>query len=152
MGRRTAGSNIAGYESMYVRSVAVWFALMMLAIVNGAGREILMTPFMGPQAGHVLSTITLCVLILLTAWISIRWIGPAGVRDAVLIGLTWVVLTLAFEFVGGHFLFGAPWKELLADYNLFAGRIWPLVPLTTLLSPIGAYRLRRRAEHGPTTP
>ena len=28
-----------------------------------------------------------------------------------------------------------PWSELLADYNIFAGRLWPLVLATELAAP-----------------
>ena len=46
---------------------------------------------------------------------------------------------IAFEFLGGHFIFGKPWQELLADYNLFAGRIWVMVLIVTLMTPIVAF-------------
>jgi hypothetical protein len=45
------------------------------------------------------------------------------------------VLTLAFEFLAGHYLFGAPWPQLLADYNVLRDRIWVLVLATTALAP-----------------
>ena len=42
---------------------------------------------------------------------------------------------LAFEFLAGHYVFGTPWSELLADYNVFRGRIWVLVLITTATAP-----------------
>jgi hypothetical protein len=60
-------------------------------------------------------------------------------QDAWTIGVTWVALTLAFEFLGGHFIFGRPWQELLGDYNLFAGRIWVMVLIVTLMTPVIAF-------------
>ena len=56
----------------------------------------------------------------------------------------WVALTLAFEFLAGHYLFHNPWDKLLADYDVWHGRIWPLVPIVTLLAPVIAYRMRLR--------
>jgi hypothetical protein len=53
-----------------------------------------------------------------------------------------VVLVLAFEFLAGHYLFGTPWSELLADYNVMRGRIWPLVLVTTFVAPYLAGRMR----------
>jgi len=47
----------------------------------------------------------------------------------------WLLLTLAFEFGFGHYVFGKPWSVLLADYRLDQGRIWTLVPVITLLAP-----------------
>jgi len=54
----------------------------------------------------------------------------------------WVALTLAFEFLAGHYLFHNPWDKLLADYDVLHGRIWPLVLIVTLLAPVIAYRAR----------
>jgi hypothetical protein len=56
------------------------------------------------------------------------------------------VLTLAFEFLAGHYLFGDPWERLLAEYNVARGRFWVLVPITTLLAPIVIQTLRSPAS------
>jgi hypothetical protein len=132
---------------MFARALAVWLGIMLLAIANGSVRNALLTPSVGEPTAHVLSTIILCAVILLVAWLTIRWIGPESRRDALLIGLTWIVLTLAFEFLAGHYIFGAPWERILADYNLFRGRVWPLVPLTTLVAPVWVLAVRRREAH-----
>jgi hypothetical protein len=124
-----------------LRAIAVWLVLLVIAIANGAAREGLISPRVGQAAGHVISTILLCLLIIALTWLTLPWIGPSGTSDALAIGLWWVALTLAFEFLAGHFLFGKPWPELLADYNLLRGRIWPLVPLVTLLAPSIVFRI-----------
>jgi hypothetical protein len=49
-------------------------------------------------------------------------------------------LTVAVEFLAGHFLFGRDWKVLLADYNLAAGRIWLIVLVVTLTAPVGVFK------------
>jgi hypothetical protein len=54
----------------------------------------------------------------------------------------WVALTLAFEFLAGHYLFHKPWAALLADYDLSRGRIWILVLVATLLMPLWLARER----------
>lgn len=76
--------------------------------------------------------------------------------------LIWfVLLTLAiangavreglFEFLGGHFLFGRPWALLLADYNLLAGRIWVMVLIVSLITPVVAYTRRGSRPAAPST-
>jgi hypothetical protein len=125
-----------------MRGGVVWFGLLTVAIVNGAAREALLTPRWGAHMAHVLSTFTLCSGILLLSWLSIRWLDPRTPRDAWAIGGLWLALTVAFEFLAGHYLFGQPWSRLLADYNVPAGRIWPLVPITTLLAPVLSARAR----------
>jgi hypothetical protein len=128
---------------MSLRAVAVWSAMVPIAIANGAMREILIVPAAGQAAGHLISTIMLCSAILLVTWMTIGWMRPANLRDAAWIGIGWLALTLAFEFLAGHYVFGTPWYRLVADYNLAEGRVWILVPITTALAPW----LTGRARH-----
>jgi hypothetical protein len=121
---------------MLLRAVIVWCALLAVAIINGAARETWMTPAWGARAGHALSTLTLCAAILLVSWLTIAWIHPANRTAAFRIGLLWLALTLAFEFLAGHYLFDKPWSELLADYDVLRGRIWILALVTTALAPV----------------
>ena len=120
---------------MIGRALAVWVVLLVLAIANAGLREGVWTPKFGAQVGHVLSTVILCAAIVVVAFFATRWLAPSSAGEALLIGAVWTVLTLAFEFLGGHYIFGNPWEKILADYNVFRGRVWVLVPLTTLLSP-----------------
>ena len=50
-------------------------------------------------------------------------------------GMSWVVMTLGFEFGSGRLVGKLAWSELLADYDVRAGRIWVLVPLWTAVAP-----------------
>jgi hypothetical protein len=124
------------------RALAVWFLLLVAAVVNGVFRERVLVPRMGSQAGHVLSTVILCVLILALTWLTISWIGPPAAKTAVAIGGCWLLLTLAFEFGFGHYGAGKPWSELLMDYDVLHGRVWILVLITTAAAPWLAGRLR----------
>lgn len=125
-----------------LRALAVWLAIMLLAITNGAAREALLAPRLGERTAHVASTAILCLAILAAAWLSIGWMAVATMAAAWIIGALWLALTLAFELLAGQYLFGASWEKLLADYNLAQGRVWPLVPLCTLVAPPLAYVLR----------
>lgn len=127
---------------MIVKSIAVWFILVVLAIANGGARNALISPRFGEQAGHVASTIILCILIFIVSLFSIRWIGPENCRSALLIGALWVAMTVAFEFIAGHYLFGNPWEKLLADYDILRGRVWLLVLAATFLSPALAAKVK----------
>ena len=127
---------------MLLRAIVVWLLLAVLAPVNGVVRNAWITPRIGELSGHLVSTLTLCVLIFIVAWGSILWIGPGDGRDASLIGLVWVVLTVAFEFLVGHFVFGNPWQKLILDYNIARGRVWVLVLVTSYLAPRWAMRMR----------
>ena len=129
---------------MLARAIAIWFGLLILAILNGAFREGMLVPRLGRGVGHAVSTVSLSALILGFGWMTLPWIGPRTLQEAWIVGALWTGLTLAFEFLGGRFIFGKPWAELLADYNLLAGRIWLMVLIVTLMTPIVAFTSQPR--------
>ena len=127
---------------MILRALAVWLLLLILAVLNGGLRDTQLSPRLGDTVGRGISTLLLCGLIVLATWLTIGWIRPGGSREAVAVGALWVALTLAFEFGVGHYGFGKPWPELLADYDLSRGRIWIAVLVVTLLAPWWTARSR----------
>jgi hypothetical protein len=127
---------------MFWKALAVWCAMAAVAIVNGGVRNAFLTPHLGEHAGHVASTITGSIAFLVLIWATLPWIRPSGRRDLVLLGALWLGLTIAFEFLAGHYLFGNTWQRLLEDYNVFHGRVWVAVLLVTFLGPIWMGRLR----------
>ena len=127
---------------MLIRATLAWLILLALAILNGALRQGILIPRFGEHLGQALSPILLSILVLLLAWLLIPWIRPLARRDAWGVGALWLGLTIAFEFLAGHYLFGDPWHDLLAAYNVVQGRLWVLVPITTLLAPVLMQALR----------
>jgi hypothetical protein len=126
---------------MIVRAVLVWLLLLVLAVANGFFRESLLVPQMGAGGGRVVSTLLLSALILGATWLTIGWIAPPTPGAAAAIGFAWLLLTLAFEFGFGRAT-GKSWSELLADYDVLSGRIWPLVLVVTTVAPWLTGRLR----------
>ncbi|HEY0896126.1 MAG TPA: hypothetical protein VGE15_06205, partial [Sphingobacteriaceae bacterium] len=59
-------------------------------------------------------------------------------RQAWTAGTCWMVLTVIFEFSLGKIL-RRPWKELLQQYNVIDGQIWPVFLLFLLLLPYLLY-------------
>ena len=127
---------------MIWRSIVVWFAVLALASINGAAREAWLIPRFGDPVGRALSTVILCALVYLTTWLTIGWIHPTRAGGALGIGALWLTLTLAFEFLAGHYAFGKEWAVLLEDYDLSRGRIWVAVLIVVLLAPLLTARMR----------
>jgi len=121
---------------MNLRSIVVWCVFVVLAVMNGGLRNTVLTPRLGEFGGHVTSTITLCIALLIVTKLTIGWMRPANSSDAPLIGVGWVLMTVAIELIAGRYVFGSAWTTLLADYNLFAGRVWLLVLVTSALAPL----------------
>ena len=126
---------------MSLRSLAIWSLMLLLAFANGLLREAILIPPLGEETGHAVSTLTLCLGILAIVYFAIRWVRPRQTRDSVIIGIGWLFLTLTFEF-GFGLLAGRSLDDLFADYDVASGRIWVLVPLTTLAAPALMARIR----------
>jgi len=93
---------------------------------------------MGRDLAHSLSVVPLLIAIVAWAmWVARRW-PLRDSRTALRVGVTWLALTLAFEFGLGA-LQGLSMEEMLAEYDITRGRLWPLIPLATLLAPPVVY-------------
>ncbi|MFW6141514.1 MAG: hypothetical protein ACOC53_03020 [Candidatus Saliniplasma sp.] len=120
----------------------IWVPLVFMAILNAGLREGVLSPTFGDYTGHVLSSIILNGVIFIIAFLFLKYISlDYTSQDLLIIGVLWLVLTISFEFLFGHFVMGHPWSRLLADYNIFEERMWILVPISTLLSPTLAGKL-----------
>jgi hypothetical protein len=124
------------------RALLVWLGLLAIAFANGAVRELVMVPRLGSLPAHAISVGTLSLAIVIVTWTTIGWMQPRSLADAWRIGALWLALTLAFELLAGHYVFGAPWSRLLADYDILRGRIWIVVLITTVTAPVIAARAR----------
>ena len=113
-----------------------WLGMPLLAILNAIVREKVYKNALGELAAHQLSTVILIILIGIYVWlINLSWkLESAG--QALIIGGIWLGLTVSFEFGFGRLVMKHSWKRLLHDYNIMKGRVWILVLLWTLLSPL----------------
>jgi len=127
-----------------MRYIFAWAVMLIIAVANGALREFTFSKTMSELHAHQLSTLIGSVLIGLFIRFVIRSWPPASQRRALLIGLVWLVLTVAFEFFMGLVLAGKPLANVLHDYNLLAGRLWALFLLWIFLAPWVFYRLSRK--------
>ncbi|MBZ0223621.1 MAG: hypothetical protein IT467_00850 [Dokdonella sp.] len=126
---------------VFAKAFAVWCAILVLAIANGALREGVLIPRLGLHAGMILSGVLLAALIVLVSTLCLPWFDLQSTRALLLLGLGWLGLTLAFEWSFG-LLRGKSTSELLAAYAFKDGNLWTLVLLVTLLAPLLAAWLR----------
>jgi hypothetical protein len=119
-----------------------WIGMVVLAILNGAVREKIYGPFMQELSAHQLSTFTGLIIFGLYIW-ALTGIYPIESSiQAVLIGGMWVIMTILFEFIFGHFVMRHPWSKLFHDYNFLKGRVWVLVLIWTAIAPYVFYQIR----------
>lgn len=118
----------------------LWFPMMLLAVANGAARDLLYKKYTGELTAHQLSTVSLLILLGVYIWWVMDHYPPASITQALLIGWLWTGLTLLFEFGLGRAR-GRSWSVLLADYQILQGRIWVLIPVWLLIAPWIFFRL-----------
>ena len=123
---------------MFVRALIVWCAILGVAFVNGATRELWLIPRMGTLPGQIVSSVTLCVAILALSWVAAAWMAIPSTADAMQVGILWLVLTAAFEFGAGHYLFARSWNMLLEDYRGIGALIRVPMLITTVVAPVVA--------------
>jgi hypothetical protein len=117
------------------RHLIAWCAIALAAVVNGAARDLVYKPMLGGLAAHQVSTLLLMAVIAASAWfLQARWPLDSA-RDSLLVGALWALMTLAFECLVGR-LAGHSWEEIVADYDVAAGRVWVAIPFTLLVSPV----------------
>ncbi len=109
-----------------LRYLLIWFALLALAIANGALRQSTFGKVMPELRAHQLSTLIGSVVMGVAIWLVIAAWPPASGRQAIAIGVVWLGLTVAFEFFMGLVLLRRARAEVLGDYNLRRGRVWVL--------------------------
>ncbi len=122
-----------------------WLAMPAAAVANGALRDTTYGKRMGRTSSHSLAVGPLVTFIL--AWAALlqrRWPLP-GRGSALRVGLLWLVLTLVFE-LGLGAARKVPVAEVVAEYDVRRGSLWPLVPLTVAAAPLLMWRRRRAAR------
>ena len=124
------------------RYVLAWVPMLVIAVANGALRQAAFAKVMPELRAHQLSTLTGSVLIGVFIWFVIRTWPPSSNLQALLIGLVWLFLTVAFEFFMGLVLAHRSLSQVLHDYNLLAGRVWVLFLIWLAVAPWAFFRLR----------
>ncbi len=126
-----------------LKYLLAWIPMVFIAIANGVLRQAWYGKYLSELHAHQLSTLIGALLFVVYIRVVIRFWEPSSAGQAITIGLVWLALTVAFEFLFGHFVVGHPWTRLLQDYNLFAGRVWSLLLVWVMVAPYVFYRLRK---------
>lgn len=126
-----------------LKYILAWFPMILIAIANGLFREKFLTIRFNELQAHQISTASMIVLFGVYVWVLFKIWFPISSNQTVIIGLAWLVLTIIFEFLFGHYVAGHSWSKLLYDYNIFQGRVWILVLVWISIAPYIVYQLQR---------
>jgi hypothetical protein len=129
-----------------LRYLIAWSVMLIASVANGAVRDFTYGKYVSELLAHQLSTLSGMVLLGTVIFAFVHFWPPATARQALFMGLIWMLLTVAFEFIFFHFVAGHPWAELLANYDLLHGRIWVLLLAWIAIAPYLFHRLRQHAN------
>jgi len=128
--------------SLILKAALAWAPMVIIGILNGVIREVGYGKLTSELRAHQISSVTGIALFMFYTWaLSFRWPLDSS-RQAVLVGVIRLGLTVVFEFVFGRFVAKHPWSRLLHDYNIFQGRLWSLDLLAVTMAPYVVYRIR----------
>jgi hypothetical protein len=127
------------------RNLAAWFVMLVVAVVNGAVRDLTYGKRLGELAAQQVSTLTGVVMLGIVMWIFVRMYPPSSAGRAWRLGLLWMGLTVAFEFLFFHYAGGRSWAELRGNYNVLEGRVWVFVLAWVAVAPYLFFRIQSHA-------
>ena len=125
-----------------LKAAGLWLGFLAVAIGCGFIREKFLVPGLGPLGGRALGTLLVALIIFGLIYAYVGKIKGASPVALFKLGAGWMMATIAFEFLFGHYVMGLAWESLWADYNIFQGRFWPLVLIVILFGPLLARKIR----------
>jgi len=135
-------------RKFYLHGIYVWLIFGLLTILLAIFREGFFIPITGLDgtiARLVLIPIPILYIFLITYLFLKRESDNYSHRDTILIGILWLIWTIIFEFTFGSLIMDYSLEYLIADYNIFAGRVWGLFLISLLIAPliVNKYILKR---------
>lgn len=127
----------------YRRLLAAWLLLAVLMPLNGILRELWLKTLLDHRIADAISAGLGIAIILVVTRLVFRIAPSTTSANLWRMSVLLVALTVAFECTFGR-LEGKSWSELLSNYALWRGRLWPLVLLTLGATPF-IWRGRRQA-------
>ena len=131
------------------RAFVSWLVLLAVAFLNGTVRQFAYPSTLGDFAARQVATGVGAAALGVTMWLLLRRWPVSSSRQAWAIGALWAGLTVVFEVAlvrgGGH-----PWSDVLDQYAIWRGSLWPLLVLWVLVAPATISGLQRaRVAVGP---
>lgn len=125
-----------GIKALYVAGMATWFIMLISAILNGVMREIILAPRLG-AAALPLSALSGAAIFTLLTYVMLKRLGNIYTnRELLTLGFLWLIFTILFEFIFGHYALKKEWSDLLSAYDLRTGNLWSVLLLYMAFLPL----------------
>ena len=121
---------------IFLKASIIWFVIALLAIANGLLRESLLVSTFGQSIALPISGMLLSLIIFIVTYLSFPLFGKHTFLTYFLIGLQWVLMTLMFEFLFGHYVMEKSWSDIMEVFNITKGNLFSIVLIVSLFSPL----------------
>jgi len=121
---------------IFLKASIIWFVIALLAIANGLFRESVLVPNFGQSMALPVSGMLLSLIVFIVTYLSFPLFGKHNTTAYFLIGLQWVLMTLMFEFLFGHYVMGKSWSDIMEVFNITRGNLFSIVLIISLFSPL----------------
>jgi len=119
-----------------LKLIVVWLVMVIAAIANGIFREKVLNKTLGDAKALPISGVILAMLIAGVIYQAVDLFVSDSFTVYLWIGISWVSLTLIFEYGFGHFVRGMKLSEINKVFHINKGNLFILVLLITLISPV----------------
>lgn len=111
----------------FLKLLIAWLLILPAMIMNGLFRELVLKSLVpAPVAEAISVAIGLAIVVVLTRYL-LRPLAGKPTAQVVRASVILVLLTVAFEFLFGHYVDGKSWSELAANYEVWNGKLWPIL-------------------------
>lgn len=117
------------------RLLLAWVSMAIAMSANGVFREMGLKRWVSAQTADLASAALGASIILLLTFFFFRPLAGSDTRTLVFVSTVLVVLTVIFELTLGRLVDRKSWSELLGDYAIWRGRLWPVLLLLIALTP-----------------
>ncbi|WP_331861929.1 hypothetical protein [Sulfurovum sp.] len=115
-----------------------------MAVANGIFRETVLVSNLGPGIALPVSGMLLSLIVFIVTYLSFPLFAKNNVPTYFLIGLQWVLMTLLFEVLLGHYWMERSWSDILEVFHVMKGNLFILVLLVSLFSPLLVAKIKGR--------
>lgn len=126
---------------LFFKAALIWLGLALMAGLNGALRDSLLIPRLGPRVALAVSGLLLSGMIFALTVVWLPHLAPLTAGRCWAIGGFWVGLTLAFELMMAHLTRGRARQGFTGLGQIKEGNLMIFVLLVTLAAPYLAARL-----------
>jgi hypothetical protein len=119
----------------FVKLLRAWVIILPFMIANGVFRELVLKRAVNDSLADALSAALAVAIIVVATRYLLRPLAGKPAAALVRASITLVTLTVAFECLFGHYVDGKSWHELVANYAVWNGRLWPVVLASLAAAP-----------------